>query len=105
MKQGRNGRVQLRSKGTILPKETTLIRFACLTVLIASSAWAANTKACDRFVKAFQKAGKASKASPDAKTVNFMKQRCTSKSDAEVKKDTECLEKVKNSDDLEGCMR
>jgi hypothetical protein len=82
-----------------------LIRAACLTVLIASSAWAADAKLCDRFVNSYSKASKKAKAPTDATAVNFMKKRCTTQPNDEVKKNIECLDKVKDVDALDDCMR
>jgi hypothetical protein len=82
-----------------------MMRLACLTVFLATSALAADAKTCDRFAKTFEKAGKAVGQAPDAETVAFMKKNCGKKPEAEITKDADCLEKVKTEADLGKCMK
>ena len=81
-----------------------MIRIACLSLLLSSTALAADAKLCDRFAKAFAKAGKAVGNPPDAETVGFFRKSCAAKPDAEVKQDADCFEKVKTQADLGQCM-
>ncbi len=75
-------------------------------LLGATPALAADAKACDAFVAAFGKAGKLVNgkdlSSDDAA---FWKKQCAKKGDAEVKKDTACLDKAKTKDDVGVCMK
>lgn len=80
---------------------------AALAVLIlAAPAFAASEANCTDFVEAFKKASKVASgkdlADDDA---GFWKKQCLKKTDAEVKKDTACLQKVKAAKDMGPCMK
>ena len=75
-------------------------------LLGATPAMAADAKACDAFVAAFGKAGKLVDGKELSKEdAAFWKKQCAKKPDAEVKKDTDCLDKAKTKDDVGACMK
>ncbi len=76
-----------------------------LSLSLCAPALAASDANCDRFVKAFEKAGKAVGKSIDKDTLDFFRKSCGKKPDAEVTKDASCLEGVKSEADLGKCMK
>jgi hypothetical protein len=83
---------------------TALCVVVCST--LATSAHAADARACDAFVAAFGKAGKlVTGKALAAEDVGFWKKQCAKKADADVKKDTACFEKAKTKDDVGACMK
>ena len=72
---------------------------------LATPTLAADEKACDAFVAAFGKAGKALGKEMSPEDGDFWKKQCAKKPDPEVKKDTACLQKVRTDADMNKCLK
>ena len=95
-----------------------MLKIAVVTLFVASTSFAADAadggtaspnpsrapELCERFGRAFKKAGKAVGQPPEPETVAFLKKTCLKKSEAQITKDASCLEKVKTEEDLGKCM-
>lgn len=82
-----------------------------LTLAVVASfalpSFAASPAVCDKFVKAFEKAGKAVGKAPDADGLSFWKGACLKdkETDANITRQTKCLEGVKAAADLNACFK
>ena len=81
---------------------------ALVVALCAAPAFAASPANCDKFVAAFDKAGKAATGkSLEASDKDFWKKACLKdkEKDANIEKQTRCLDGAKTKDEFGACMK
>lgn len=83
-------------------------RISAIVVLVVAfasfPAVAASSATCERFTKAFARAGETLGTPVDSDTLAFFKKQCAKKPEAEVTRDADCLERVRKEDDMKKCM-
>ncbi len=82
-------------------------RLVFVVLLTAAPVFAASAPVCDKFVKAFTKAGKAAGQEVDAETEAFWKKACLKEKekDAAIEKQTRCLDAAKSGQDVGACLK
>lgn len=82
-------------------------RFILSLVVLAGPSFAASPATCDAFLKAFSKAGKTLGKAPDAEALAFWKGACLKdkETDANIAKQTKCLDGVKVANDMNACFK
>lgn len=78
-----------------------------LVVVFALPSFAASPAVCDTFVKAVDKAGRASGKTPEAEGLAFFKSLCLKdkETDATITKQTKCLEAAKTEAAFNACFK
>ena len=76
-------------------------------VAFALPSFAASPAVCDKFIKAVDKAGRASGKAPEAEGLAFFKSVCLKdkETDATITKQTKCLEAVKTEASFNACFK
>lgn len=80
---------------------------AVIAVAVAVPSFAASPAVCDKFIKAFEKAGKASGKALDAEGAAFWRSACLKdkEKDETITKQTKCLEAVKAGPEIMACLK
>lgn len=80
---------------------------AVIALAFAVPSFAASPATCEKFLKAFEKAGKAVGKAPDAEGLAFWKSQCLKdkEKDDVIAKQTKCLDGVKAAPDLNACFK